>query len=212
MSVADAESAAGPDERGRTPEEIVARARVRAPTRGNRRLEALLEGVNGDEELRGWWHMAQITSERLGMSDHSWVHVQIVLNIALRILRLLARAGIEPAMATDHSMGRRDAEVVVAAGSLLHDVGMSVHRSEHEAYSLFLAEPKLRQLLDGVYDEPELTIVVSEALHAIIGHRSRGEPYTVEAGVVRVADALDMAHGRSRIPVESGHVGIHSLS
>ncbi|HEY1237885.1 MAG TPA: phosphohydrolase, partial [Solirubrobacterales bacterium] len=36
--------------------------------------------------------------------------------------------------------------------------------------------------------------------------------YTVEAGVVRVADALDMAEGRSRIPVEGGRYGIHALS
>ena len=35
---------------------------------------------------------------------------------------------------------------------------------------------------------------------------------TVEAGVVRVADALDMAKGRSRIPFEAGVVNIHSLS
>jgi metal-dependent HD superfamily phosphatase/phosphodiesterase len=91
-------------------------------------------------------------------------------------------------------------------------VGMSIHRTDHEAYSLFLAERKLRELLDSVYDEPERTVVVSEALHAIIGHRRRGEPYTLEAGVVRVADGLDMAHGRSRLPVESGRVGIHSLS
>jgi len=206
------ESASGPDERGESPDEIVARARVRAPTRGNRRLEALLDGVNSDAELRAWWHMAQVTSERLGMSDHSWVHVQIVLNISLRILRLLARAGIEPAMVADHSMGRRDAEVVVAAGALLHDVGMSIHRSDHEAYSLFLAERKLRELLADVYDEPERTVVISEALHAIIGHRRRGEPYTLEAGVVRVADALDMAQGRSRVPVDAGRVGIHALS
>jgi metal-dependent HD superfamily phosphatase/phosphodiesterase len=209
----DAETAAGPDERGATPGEAVERARVRVPTRGNRRLEALLDGVNADAELRGWWHMAQVTSERLGMSDHSWVHVQIVLNIALRLLRLLARAGVEPAMVTDHGMGRRDGEVVVASGALLHDVGMSIHRTDHEAYSLFLAEPKLRQLLEGVYDEPERTVVVSEALQTIIGHRRRGEqPYTLEAGVVRVADALDMAHGRSRVPVESGRIGIHALS
>ena len=194
------------------PAAAVAEARVRVPTRGNRRLEALLNGVNADLELRTWWHMAQIASERLGMSDHSWVHVQIVLNIALRILRLLARAGIEPVMVTDHGMGRRDAEVVVAAGALLHDIGMSIHRADHEAYSLFLAERKLRELLVDVYDEPERTVVVSESLHAIIGHRRRGEPYTLEAGVVRVADALDMAHGRSRVPVEAGRVGIHSLS
>jgi len=206
------ESATGPGERGVDPAAAVEEARVHVPTRGNRRLETLLNGVNADLELRTWWHMAQVVSERLGMSDHSWVHVQIVLNIALRILRLLARSGIEPTMVTDHGMGRRDAEVVVAAGALLHDVGMSIHRADHEAYSLFLAERKLRELLADAYGEPERTVVVSESLHAIIGHRRRGEPYTLEAGVVRVADALDMAHGRSRVPVEAGRVGIHSLS
>jgi metal-dependent HD superfamily phosphatase/phosphodiesterase len=205
-------SAGGPDERGTTPADAIAPARVRAPTRGNRKLEALLARVNDDLELRGWWHMAQVTSERLGMSDHSWVHVQIVLNIGLRVLRLLCRAGVEPAMVTDHGMGRRDAEVVVASGALLHDLGMAIHRTDHEAYSLFVAERKLRELLHDVYEEPERTVVVTESLHAIIGHRRRGEPYTLEAGVVRVADALDMAHGRSRVPVESGRVGIHALS
>jgi uncharacterized protein len=194
------------------PAEAVDEARVRAPTRGNRRLEALLEAVNSDEEVRAWWYMAQVTSERLEMSDHSWVHVQIVLNVALRLLRLLARADVEPAMVVDHGMRNRDAEVVVAAGALLHDVGLSMHRADHENYSLFLAEPKLRELLADVYEEPQRTIVVSEALHAIIGHRRRGQPYTLEAGVVRVADALDMAQGRSRIPFEAGRIGIHSLS
>jgi metal-dependent HD superfamily phosphatase/phosphodiesterase len=208
----EAESAAGPGERGRTPVDAIANARVAAPTRGNRRLEALFAAVNADPQVRAWWHVAQVNSERLGMSDHSWVHVQIVVNIALRLLRLLVKAGVEPAMVADHGMRNRDAEVVVSAGALLHDIGMSIHRTDHEAYSLFLAERKLRELLDGVYDEPELTVLVAEVLHAIIGHRRRGEPFTLEAGVVRVADALDMAHGRSRLPVESGHVGIHSIS
>ena len=202
----------GPGQRGLAPAEAIAPAQVRAPTRGNRRLEALLDGINADPEVRGWWHMAQVNSERLGMSDHSWVHVQIVLNIALRLMRLLVKAGVRPAMVADHAMRDRDAEVVVAAGALLHDVGMSIHRADHEAYSLFLAERKLRELLAGVYKDAELTVVVAESLHAIIGHRRRGEPYTVEAGVVRVADALDMAHGRSRLPVEAGQVGIHAIS
>ena len=212
LPTAEEASASGPGERGVAPAEAIARARVWAPTRGNRRLEALLERATGDAELRGWWHMAQVNSERLGMSDHSWVHVQVVLNIALRLLRLLVRGGIEPAMVADHAMGDRDAEVVVAAGALLHDVGMSIHRTDHEAFSLFLAERKLGELLGGVYDEPARAIVTAEALHAIIGHRRRGEPYTVEAGVVRVADALDMAQGRSRVPVSAGRVGIHAIS
>jgi metal-dependent HD superfamily phosphatase/phosphodiesterase len=194
------------------PREAVGEARVRAPTRGNRRLEAFLAAVNGDEQVRAWWYMAQVQSERLGMSDHSWVHVQIVLNVALRLLRLLVRAGVEPAVVSDHGMSARDAEVVVAGGALLHDVGMSIHRADHESYSLFLAQGALDRLLADSYREPERSVVAAEVLHAIIGHRRRGEPYTVEAGVVRVADALDMAQGRSRIPLEAGQEGIHSIS
>jgi uncharacterized protein len=185
---------------------------IAAPTRGNGKLEALFEAANRDERLHAWWHMQQVTAERLGMSDHSWVHVRIVLNISLRIFRLLTRAGVEPAVVRDHGLGRRDAEVVIAAGCLLHDLGMSIHRTDHEEYSLFLAADRLPLLLDGIYEEPELTVVASEALHAIIGHRRRGDPITIEAGVVRVADALDLAKGRSRVPFETRRPNIHSLS
>jgi hypothetical protein len=185
---------------------------VKVPTRGNRRLEKLLEAVNSDPEISARWYMQQVTSERLGMSDHSRVHIQIVANIALRMLRLAVKGGIEPAVVTDHGLGERDAEVVVTAGALLHDTGMGIHRADHEAYSLFIADRKLRELLAGIYEDPELTVIASEALHCIIGHRRRGEPYTLEAGVVRVADALDMAEGRARLPVERGEVGIHSIS
>jgi metal-dependent HD superfamily phosphatase/phosphodiesterase len=198
--------------RRKPPADAVAEARVHAPSRGNRRLERFLEAVNSDEEVRAWWYMAQVHAERLGMSDHSWVHFQIVLNIALRLLRLLTKAEVEPAMVADHGMGRRDAEVVVAGAALLHDVGMSIHRADHEAYSLFLVSGALERLLASIYEQPERTVVASEILHAIIGHRRRGDPYTLEAGVVRVADALDMAQGRSRMPLESGQEGIHSIS
>ena len=204
--------AKGPDVRAGSIADALENARVHAPTRGNRRLDGFLEAVNADERVRAWWYMAQINSERLGMSDHSWVHVQVVLNIALRLLRLLIKGGIEPTMVTEHGMRDRDAEVVVAGGALLHDVGMSIHRADHETYSLWLAQGRLDSLLGEVYREPERSVVIAEILHAIIGHRRRGEPYTVEAGVVRVADALDMAQGRSRIPVEGGQYGIHALS
>ncbi|MBA3865661.1 MAG: HD domain-containing protein [Solirubrobacterales bacterium] len=205
--------APGPEGPARKPpKEAIAEAKVRAPTRGNRKLEGFLEAVNEDEQVRAWWYMAQVHAERLGMSDHSWVHMQIVLNIALRLLRLLTKAGVEPAMVADHGMKDRDAEVVVAGGALLHDVGMSIHRADHEEYSLFLAGGALDRLLASSYKQPERTVVAAEILHAIIGHRRRGEPYTLEAGVVRVADALDMAQGRTRIPIEAGHEGIHSIS
>jgi hypothetical protein len=89
---------------------------------------------------------------------------------------------------------------------------MAIHRDNHEDFSLFLAARKARTLLEPSYDEPELTVMVSEVLHAITSHRASGRPLTLEAGILRVADALDMAEGRSRIPFERGHVSIHSLS
>jgi hypothetical protein len=185
---------------------------ISAPLRGNRKLERLLEAANADDRLRAWWYMQQLNADRRDMSDHSVVHVQIVVNIALRLFRLLSRAGVEPAMVADHGMGARDAEVVIAAACLFHDTGMSIHRTDHEQYSLFLASDRMPLLLDGIYSEPELTVVMSEALHAVIGHRRRGDPITPEAGIVRVADALDMASGRSRIPFETRRPNIHSIS
>ena len=67
-------------------------------------------------------------------------------------------------------------------------------------------------MLADVYEEPERTIVASEVMHAIIGHRKGGAPLTLEAGIVRVADALDMEHGRARVAFETRLPNIHSLS
>jgi uncharacterized protein len=196
-----------------SPAEAVARMRINVPPRGNRKLRVLLDRVNADEQLKAWWHVANVNAvARLEINDHSWVHVQIVTNISLKLLRQLTKHGVEPAMVSDYGMERDDAELVVVLSALLHCVGMAVHRDNHEDFSLFLAEPKLRELLEPLYDEPERTVVASEVLQAITSHRDYGRPLTLEAGIVRVADALDMAKGRSRIPFEHGRVSIHSLS
>jgi uncharacterized protein len=196
-----------------TPAEAVAQMRIRVPPRANRKLAALLERVNEDKQLKGWWHASNVNAvKRLEINDHSWVHIQIVANIALKLLRQLTKHGVEPAVVRDYGMTRDDAEVIVVLGALLHCVGMAIHREGHEDWSLFLSEPKLRQLLDGLYEDPDLTVISSEVLGAITSHRDYGQPLTLEAGIVRVADALDMAKGRSRIPFEHGRVSIHSLS
>jgi uncharacterized protein len=196
-----------------TPAQAVAQMRINVPTRGNRKLRTLVSRVNEDSQLKAWWHVANVNATaRLEINDHSWVHVQIVSNIALKLLRQLTKHGVEPAMVADYALESDDAEVVVMLEALLHCIGMSIHRDGHEDFSLFLAEPKSRQLLAGLYDEPELTVVVSEALQGITSHREYGKPLTLEAGILRVADALDMAKGRSRIPFEHGRVTIHSLS
>jgi uncharacterized protein len=196
-----------------TPEEAVEHMRIRLPERGNRTLRRVLERANADRQLKGWWHVANVNAVvRLEINDHSWVHIQIVANIALKLLRQLTKHGIEPSLVRDYGMRNDDAEVVVVLAALTHCVGMSVHRRGHEDWSLFLAEPKLRELLDGIYEEPDRTVIVSEVLQAITSHRADGEPLSLEAGILRVGDALDMAKGRSRIPFEKGQVTMHSLS
>ncbi len=181
-----------------TPAEAIERMKINVPVRGNRKLRTLIERVNEDKKLKAWWHVANVNAVgRMEINDHSWVHIQIVTNISLKLLRQLTRD---------------DAEVVVTLASLFHCVGMSIHRHGHEDFSLFLAEPKMHELLESIYDEPNRTVIVSEVLQAIISHRADGQPLTIEAGIIRVADALDMAKGRSRIPFERGRVSMHSLS
>jgi metal-dependent HD superfamily phosphatase/phosphodiesterase len=183
------------------------------PARHNPTLHKLVERINADDEVYALWECANVNAvTRLGMTDHGPVHVHIVANIALKLMRLLIAAGIQPTIVRDYALTNQDAEVVVVLASLTHDLGMSIHRIDHEQFSLFVAQMKIRQWLDGLYDVRTATLVRSEALHAIISHRKGGRPLTVEAGVVRVADALDMTKGRSRIPFEAGQVDIHSLS
>ncbi len=196
-----------------TPTEAIRDMRITLPARGNRTLRDVIDRVNRDDSLKALWHAANVNAvTRLQINDHSWVHIQIVTNIGLKLVRELRRAGVEPGMVTDYGMRQEDAEVVVVLGCLTHCLGMAVHRNGHEEMSLFLAADRLPRLLEGIYDEPDKTIVEAEVLQTIISHRSDGQPLSVEAGIVRVADALDMAKGRSRIPFEAGRVSIHSLS
>ncbi len=199
------------DEALQTPQE--AHINIRVPARHNPNLQKVIEHVNADEELYALWQAMNVNAvDRLGMSDHGPVHFQIVSNIALKLLRQLLERGIVPGVVRDHHMTNAEAEIIVVLASLLHDLGISIHRIDHEQYSLFVAQPIIDRLLDGIYPIGPRTILRSEILHAIIAHRSDGKPLTLEAGVVRVADALDMTKGRSRIPFEAGKVNIHSLS
>lgn len=199
---------------GRTVEErFDRRIRITVPHRHSPKLKDLMEIVNADDDLYALWVASNVVAvERLGMTDHGPVHVKIVANIALKMLRLLVEAGVQPSVVENYGLEVQDAEVVVTLGALLHDLGMSIQRSDHEGYSLFIAENKLESILPELYDRATATILRSEVLHAIIAHRSGGRPLTLEAGVVRIADALDMAKGRSRIPFEAGSESIHSVS
>lgn len=186
---------------------------IRLPAKRNPILQQVLARVNSDEDLHTLWRCQNMNAvDRLGMSDHGPIHMQIVVNISLRILRMLLARGFVPNVVRDHQLTNEDAEVVVVLASLLHDVGMSIDRVNHEEMGLFLAHYKLLGLLEGIYPTVPKRVIISETLHAILNHRAEGRPLTLEAGIVRLGDALDMAKGRSRIVFEAGLMNIHSVS
>jgi metal-dependent HD superfamily phosphatase/phosphodiesterase len=185
---------------------------IRVPAQHNSLLEKTLAVVNEDVEIKTLWRVNNINAiDRLGMTDHGPVHFQIVANIALRLARILDKHQVAMSITKNYDLSNDYAELVILLASLFHDLGMSISREGHEEYSLILANSILHRILDFLPVE-ERTIVISETLHAIIAHRSGGVPYTVEAGIVRVADALDMSEGRSRIPYQAGKMDIHSVS
>src|SRR4051812_27735300 len=108
--MAEPPSAEGP----RSPREAGAAVPGTAPSERNRKLARVLEAANANAKLKARWHAAQVTAERLGMSDHSWVHLRIVLNSALRLFRLLHAAGVRSSVEVDYGLDALDAEVVIA--------------------------------------------------------------------------------------------------
>jgi metal-dependent HD superfamily phosphatase/phosphodiesterase len=148
----------------------------------------------------------------MGYTDHGPTHVKIVANLALKLLRILVDRQVKPSIVRNYGMKNEDAEVVVVLGAIFHDLGMIVIRNDHEKYSALIALEFIEKCLTPVYSEEERAIICSEVLHAIVAHEHPNKPLTVEAGIVSIADALDMEAGRARIPFESGKIDIHAVS
>lgn len=187
---------------------------LKIPVEGNPLLGKVLENINSNREIKTLWKILNVNAiERLGYTDHGPTHFQIVANYGLQISRIFEKKGIQMSIIKDFGLTYNHAEVVIFLASIMHDLGMSIHRVNHEQFSLFIARDFLKEVLSFMPIE-ERTVVMSETLHAIISHShgSAGKTSTVEGGIVRIADALDMSKGRSRIPYKMGNIDIHSVS
>jgi len=187
------------------------------PYGDNQKLRQVVERVRQDKKLNAYWRCSNVMAiERLGYTDHGPTHVKIVANMGLRLLRILVENQVKPSIVKDYGMKNEDAEIVVFLGSIFHDLGMIVIRNHHEIYSGVVALEFLEKFLAPIYGEDERAIIASEVLHAIVTHEYTGaktnRPLTVEAGIVGIADALDMEAGRARIPFKAGKVDIHAVS
>jgi hypothetical protein len=177
-------------------------------------MQKILDAVEAHEELNAVWEAANIMAvKRLGMSDHGKTHVAIVANLAVKILRNLVDSGVTPSIVQDWEMSNDEAEIIVMLASLMHDLGNSVHRDLHDDMGVILAARFLPEVLAAAYDDRRIRqILITETMHAMVAHDTEVAVHTVEAGVVRIADGLDMKKGRARIGFESGKKDIHSIS
>ncbi|AXG06527.1 HD domain-containing protein [Haloplanus rubicundus] len=177
------------------------------------RLNDVLSALLDDPEVTTYLEAQNVNAvARKGYNDHGPKHISIVRNRALRLYELLKHAGVSFNGAADQGLDEADEPVIVALAATLHDVGHVVHRDGHAYYSIPLAADILDRLLPQWYDTGEAVRMKAETLHAILCHHTEEDPLTREAGVIRVADALDMERGRSRIPYEKGGRGINTLS
>ena len=177
------------------------------------RVNDVLEQLAADDEVQAYLEAQNVNPvTRKRYNDHGTKHIDIVRNRALCLYDLLKRAGVEFNGASQQGLDEADEPVIVALAATLHDIGHVVHRDDHPYYSIPLAADLLDRLLEDRYDIAERVRMKGEVLHAILCHHTEEQPLTLEAGVVRVADALDMERGRSRIPYERGGRGINTVS
>ncbi len=193
-----------------------AEVKITVPINNNQKLAQVVERVNSSKKLITYLKACNVMAiNRLGYNDHGPVHVKIVANIALRLFRILEKHGIVPNLIKDYSdygFSRDDVEVVLYLASVLHDIGMIIHREKHDELGFAIAYPLIWEILDGIYTEEQIAILTGEILHCILMHDRNVKPLTVEAGILRIADGLDMERGRARIPFEAGKISIHSVS
>ncbi len=177
------------------------------------RLNDVLAAIEEDEEIQAYLEAQNVNPVmRMQYNDHGAKHVEIVRNRALSLYELLKRGGVSFNGATQEGLDIADEPVIVALAATLHDIGHVVHRDEHPYYSIPLAADILDRFLPEFYDTVEAVKMKGEVLHAILCHHTSEYPLTLEAGVVRVADGLDMERGRSRVPYEQGGRGINTVS
>jgi len=178
-------------------------------------LKKAYEELVSDVEVKTLLHMSNIMAvKRLRYNDHGPVHANIVAGVALELLERLLQYDVVPSAIKDGVVNHLDyVRLIVLYGALLHDIGNAVHRDMHERIGALLAKDILDRILFKLIGNRGLAYMIrQEILHAIYATAYDVKCLSVEAGIVKIADGLDMAEGRARIPYKLGKMDIHALS
>ena len=180
---------------------------------GNPLALGLLKRLENDPEVQALIsHGNTLVIGRLNYNDHGPTHSHIASINALTVLEILEKNGIVPNQVKEREGTLDDAQLVVLAGTYLHDIGNAVHREGHHSLGTILADPIIRRHLSEIYPEGKADRIRASILECIYSHDENVPCLSVEAGCVTVGDGTDMANGRARVPFSMGKIDIHSVS
>jgi metal-dependent HD superfamily phosphatase/phosphodiesterase len=185
-----------------SPKQVAVERAIRARTEGL--VQKAAEILLNDAEIQHLQEYANTVSiKRLGFNDHGPVHMRSVVLNALIMARLLHSAGIPLSLESDDAGTYEDSCVAMVMAGMLHDIGMTVGRADHEHASIELGLPIIDRILRELYGEDlgKRVIVRSLAVECIVGHMATQKIHSLEAGILLVADGCDMEKGRARIPM-----------
>ncbi len=181
-------------------------------------LKKAYDVLTRDSEYAALVEMSNIMAvKRLLYNDHGPVHAKIVAGSALEIFERLVESGVKPTTLEHRTAENYEqALLVVLLGTMLHDVGNSVHRSNHELLGALLSRSLVSRVLTRVLgpkvDAKRRYMLRQEILHVIYSTAYDVQSLTVEAGSVKIGDGTDMSQGRARFPYRLGKNDIHAVS
>ncbi len=157
-----------------------------------------------DPEIEALQEYANSVSiKRLNYNDHGPVHMRQVAINGVRMLSLIKDAGIKTSLEVEESGSATDSLLALLLASFVHDLGMSVGRSDHELTGLVIARPIMERVLGQLLTDQlsRKIAIISVASEGVLGHMANRKVHSLEAGLLLVADGCDMEKGRARIPM-----------
>lgn len=183
---------------------------------GSQILSKAVRILENDEEIQELLRMSNVMAvSRLRYNDHGRIHAIIVSGAALEIADILFRSGVVPTGMRDKTIQSvEEAKLAILLGAYLHDIGNSIHRSQHELLGALLAKDILSRILPEILGKKDRSLISlrQEIMHIIYATEYNTRCLTVEAGIVKIADGTDMSQGRARVPYKLGKIDMHAMS
>jgi len=197
-------------------EAVVSPSLISEHLQRNPLLKKAMDIIWSDQEFTALLEMSNVMAvKRLRYNDHGPVHARIVSGSSLEIFRRLVSRGVSPTTVADGTASSvEEAELIVMLAALLHDIGNSVHRMNHELIGALISKDIIDRVLSSLFpdDQKKRIKMRQEVMHGIYSTSFEVPSLTVEAGSVKVADGTDMSEGRARIPYRMGKNDIHAIS